>query len=60
MTFNFSWKELKKLAERNDAMSAASRDELRMARKRVDEMSSELSRLKAQVHVTVFHLGFYS
>ena len=30
-------------------MSSAARDELRMSRKRVDEMSSELSRLKAQV-----------
>ena len=43
--------ELKKLAERNDAMSSSARDELRIARKRVDEMSSELARLKAQVRL---------
>ena len=32
-------------------MSSSARDELRIARKHVDEMSSELARLKAQVRL---------
>ena len=45
----FQLDQLKGLAQRSDSLASKQKEELMLARRRVDEMSTELTKLKAQV-----------